>query len=122
VIDTNIVVSSPHFRWLPGARYVCSRPDPMPPVVGRVPDIIGREWKPYPNSVPDFDDPATFGCLIFLVREAWGVTSIFSDYYAGKWCVEFTDLTGQARAFYGDSEVDSFIAALIAAPARSDYA
>ena len=36
-------------------------------------DRLPRPGPPDPHWVPDFRDPATLGCLLALVREAWGL-------------------------------------------------
>jgi len=64
-------VNSPNWKWMPGMLYVVNRPAPLEPVVGRVPDQV-RGWAPYPGAVPNFDDPATLGCLLALVRQVVG--------------------------------------------------
>jgi len=66
--------------------------------------------------IPDLTDPATLGCLLALVREAWGDADIFGLHYHcdGGWCVEIND-----RHFYGDSMAAALVAALEAAPANT---
>jgi len=56
------LVACKHFRPMPGMR-----------------DLQGRTWTPdllwrwnRTSDVPDLADPATLGCLLALVREAWG--------------------------------------------------
>ena len=34
-----------------------------------------------PNAIPDLTDPATLGCLLALVREAWGCVVVLSPDY-----------------------------------------
>jgi hypothetical protein len=34
--------------------------------------VVSSEYGPHGNFLPDLDDPATLGCLLVLVREAWG--------------------------------------------------
>ena len=62
-------VACKHWRWLPGmafttrggagTRFRCSD------------DGIRQGAAPFPTAIPDFRDPATLGCLLALVREAW---------------------------------------------------
>jgi hypothetical protein len=73
-----------------------------------------------PNAIPDLTDPATLGCLLALVREAWGkedmgAVRIFRDGLR-KWCVEHDEDDAQAGAFYGPTEAEALTAALEAAP------
>ncbi len=73
----------------------------------------------YDGALPDLDDPATLGCLLALVREAWGrhVSSIRTD--AG-WTMRRMGASGwvvglpvsDAKA----TEDESLVAALEAAP------
>jgi hypothetical protein len=71
--------------------------------------------------LPDLTDPATLGCLLVLVREAWGdphvyVLSCASDWFTvcspnaegGKWLAH--------PPIDGSTEAEALIAALEAAP------
>jgi hypothetical protein len=63
-------VACPGWRWMPGMLLVSAAKDmrPMRLVEGgrAFLDLIPSEaW------LPDLDDPATLGCLLALVREAW---------------------------------------------------
>ena len=59
-------VACRHFRPLPGMR-----------------DLQGRTWTPdllwrwHPHDRPDLSDPATLGCLLALVREAWRCPTVY---------------------------------------------
>lgn len=82
------------------------------------PDLLWR-WTPKVD-IPDLRDPATLGCLLALVREAWGqedmgAVRIFRDGLR-KWCVEHDEDDAQAGAFYGPTEAEALVAALEAAP------
>lgn len=50
-------------------------------------DLQGRTWTPdllwrwHPHDRPDLSDPATVGCLLALVREAWRCAMITSPDY-----------------------------------------
>jgi hypothetical protein len=68
------------------------------------------------DELPDITDPATLGCLLALVREAWGQDDMGASRYKGRWCVEFTPQEGQHHAFYGDNEAEALVAALEGAP------
>ena len=70
----------------------------------------------YDQCLPDLTDPATLGCLLALVREAWGQDDMGASRYRERWCVEFTPQEGQHYAFYGSSEAEALVYALEAAP------
>ena len=76
-----------------------------------------------PGSLPDLTDPATLGCLLALVREAWGPEATVSVNISSFWAV------GGARIQKGKSaghtinlgiwkltEVEALVAALEVAP------
>jgi len=75
------------------------------------------------NALPDLTDPATLGCLLALVREAWGPEATVSVNISGFWAV------GGARIQKGKSaghtinlgiwkatELDALVSALEVAP------
>ena len=66
-----------------------------------------------PNAIPDLTDPATLGCLLALVREAHGQTTL-SPVSGGKrrWFLADYGTT----ALQGESEAELLVAALEAAP------
>jgi hypothetical protein len=74
---------------------------------------------------PDLDDPATLGCILHLVREAWsgeGTTQYARLLPRGDWCVTCTRIpTTEDGAYfrqlaYGPTEAAALVAALEAAP------
>lgn len=68
--------------------------------------------------LPDLSDPATVGCLLALVREAWGRDDLGASRYKERWCVE--RWCGDIRVFQygtqGDTEAEALVAVLEAAP------
>lgn len=71
--------------------------------------------------VIDLSDPATLGCLLALVREAWGDPPLVVVCFRqeGRWCVASRDgraMFAAGRYFWGDTEAAALVAALEAAP------
>jgi hypothetical protein len=75
-------------------------------------------WRPGRRDLPDLTDAATLGCVLALVREAWGdpwmVASVRKD--TQRW--EVWDLRIGAPHPVGDgtTEADALVSALEAAP------
>jgi len=75
-------------------------------------------------SYPDLTDPATLGCLLALVREAWGWDSAFTCHDESGWCVnsgadcdvDLQDEAGDAERYV--TEAAALVAALEAAEGR----
>lgn len=115
-------VACKHWRWMPGmlARYSADawyRTSEVDSV--RIPV---RVRPPNPRSAwPDLRDPATLGCLLALVREAWADAgaSVWRDHRTGLWCWmaqgAFHSVHCPGVDGY-DTEAESLVAALEAAP------
>lgn len=86
----------------------------------------GPVWHHYPlNLLPDLTDFATLGCLLALVREAWGNRHLWVEsgldpamwtvvrYELGWACVNDEE---PPPDIYGDTEAEVLVAALEAAP------
>ena len=78
-------------------------------------------------SVPNLSDPATLGCLLALVQEAWNACRIsvcFSAYTPDatkRWSVPISFFRDQrdlvhVPSFYGTTQAEALVAALEAAP------
>ena len=137
-------VASPHWRWLPGMALVRRKQGPaggtgLRPTHLRVALTGGHPCDPFaciadvdrlprpapndPHWVPDLTDPATVGCLLALVREAWGdpalsVTAGYTKDRTVEWEVEHPhpDSLPEALWTYFDTEAAALVAALEAAP------
>jgi hypothetical protein len=80
-------------------------------------------WRKDEHWLPDFDDPATLGCLLALVREAWGDPDLFVEREqrrepARAWSITTKSgpCTCRGGYWYGATEAEALVAALEAAP------
>lgn len=115
------------WRWLPGMVdhhgrriHKWSPSEPLPAVLIADPDAGLNDQLRFSFAaglIPNFSDPATLGCLLALVREAWadeGVVTTRPAANGGFLAVAFTGL----EVGHGATEADALVAALEAAPAR----
>jgi hypothetical protein len=97
------------WRWMPGMRWWTE--DDRGRLDDFQPEYMGRPH----DALPDLTDAATLGCLLALVREAWGQDDMGAFRYKDLWCVEFTPSAAKNHAFYGETEAEALVAALEAA-------
>ena len=124
-------VACKHWRWMPGMALCYGAFRVLSEEENREHTIYGPDGEgdyeviaaDIYRMLPDLTDPATLGCLLALVRDAWephrGDDSIPSTMQIGdKWAVGTTAHSTLAcivlPAF--DTEVEALVAALEAAP------
>jgi len=96
------------WRWMPGMRWRTE--DDRGRLDDFQPEYMGRP----PDALPDLTDPATLGCLLALVREAWGDPT---DYVrCGRRWEWVTSCCVERCPPSGDTEAEALVAALEGAP------
>ena len=111
-------VACKRWRWMPGMRYQVGG------TVGRLTDSQCKGKLPLvAETRPDLTDPATLGCLLALVREAWGNEASVSLNISSFWAVGGAKIQkGQSAGhtinlgIWKLTEVEALVAALEAAP------
>ena len=107
------------WRWMPGMRYLTF--DAGHRYACRVNEsgVLGQCIDP----LPDLTDDATIGCLLALVREAFGdpelvaAADIYDPRRPSRWRAESFDARGRWRAsFWGATEAEALVSALEHAP------
>ena len=123
-------VACKRWRWMPGMRttegwrVIRNRTESSCMAYDENPE----NWQVADNyfqdgKIPDLRDPATLGCLLALVREAWGPTASVSVNLSGFWAVGgATVLSGKGKGssinlgIWKNSELEALVAALEVAP------
>ena len=111
-------VACKHWRWMPGMkaldgyRVLTSKDDGYN--FSSV-DIDGYQDLATDWSTPDLSDPATVGCLLALVREAWDSPRISPVGTVLGWVV-YTPGDRYNHDAYGATEAAALVAALEGAP------
>jgi len=96
------------WRWIPGMKLTTGL---------RLTESL--VWLTYPVDLPDLTDPATLGCLLALVREAWGDDEAYAIPWHdedGGWTVCVHEEDRSVSVSEGDTETEALVAALELAP------
>jgi hypothetical protein len=110
-------VACKHWRWMPGMLLLphvdgceCCEDRNFPRRAARLPAVFTTDI-----DVPDLSDPATLGCLLHLVREAWEVERavVWWNEHDQGWVA---DVRPRNFVFVRDSEAHALVAALETAP------
>jgi hypothetical protein len=105
-------VACRRWRWMSGMRWWTE--DDRGRLDHYQPDYMGRPL----NALPDLTDPATLGCLLALVREAWQTPKAYVA-SRGEGLDLWVVCLPQPRADHfghGANEADALVRALEAAP------
>ena len=124
-------VACKHWRWMPGMRIVhtSAQAGRGKPVAARLCSLgdddafvmesqnAGTFPSPFTGNdqwTPDLSDPATLGCLLHLVREAWKQKTIYveHDKHSDSPWIAIVEMI----VFDGQGEAEALVAALEAAP------
>ena len=106
------------WRWMPGMLT-----DEGRRVMRVWPDDLGIKWSHLldnrvvrdADALPDLTDAATIGCLLALVREAWGIPSLSLSPWSDGWEYAWKPYV-KGPCGYWITEADALVAALEGAP------
>ena len=115
-------VACPRWRWMPGMVTTYGQRIARADADGYAVAYYrgGHLQMVEADALPDLSDPATLGCLLALVREAWGDPYLIATKERGScWIIAIhlcdAMLVG-GRYIRGATEIEALIAALEAAP------
>jgi len=113
------------WRWMPGMRTINGRrlavvfgASRTAAVLCDLRDDANSDTEELQGELPDLNDPATVGCLLALVREAWGMPTGITVTYSsdeGLWGVSWSGATHGGWCGRGETEAEALVAALEAA-------
>ena len=112
----NRAVAAKHWRWMSGMKVAV--PAGHEGDTGYYRILLSSD-EPEAGAYPDLTDPATVGCLLALVRKAWGdpTLCVVLDTSDGRWCVGCWEDNGIAmRGRGGATEAEALVDALEGAP------
>jgi hypothetical protein len=72
-----------------------------------------EQYPPHPDIIPDFSDPATLGCLLYLVRKLAGDPTVWTVMRDGTWYVCWSGATHGGDFGKGNTEAEALVDAFI---------
>lgn len=103
-------VACPRWRWMGGMQVVHTPPHDG--ATGYHLRLSQDGYIPASNEYPDLSDPATLGCLLALVREAWGKPDLHARPEGRYWRMWASEPSANIHL----TEAAALVAALEAAP------
>ena len=101
------------WRWLPGMRAEGRRG--MSGAWFRVEEELPRLTGEWSEAAPDLTDPATLGCLLALVRSAYGDPRAVICWQGGAQCGYWETFVADSE-ITADTEAEALVTALECAP------
>jgi hypothetical protein len=104
------------WKWMPGMRAVGRRN--LPAAWFRLEEVVPSLTGEWADAVPDLSDPATLGCLLALVRDAWGDPHAGSRWMKPDWkvLVQRGGYINHTVVGGGRTEAEALVRALETAP------
>jgi hypothetical protein len=126
--------NTPSWEWMSGMRIMNGRSGPRGTVLEGSKDYAiwwgegstreGGGWQeqcpPHSDIIPDLSDPATVGCLLFLVRKVSKIPNAWTVERNGKWYMCWSGATHGGDMGIGETEVEALVDALCHADLSQD--